>query len=966
MHRIASLLVLVLLVGCGEDTPPVDFDMAQQQTYSAVGLYTYPNPLSEIPDGAFSRADNAVIRREGIIETRRGFRSMTASLGAAGNRFTELADFTGTLVGHTSAGQVATYNGTAWSALSGTYTPPTGRKMRFLQTGKSLYFTTDEGVKRLDEVGGSVYDAGIPQATGGTVALSSNGAHATGTVTLTGGAGNVTVTVGGTAVGPVAFVTSDAQTALATITALNNNATVAALVTASSGGSGIILLTAVQGGTVGNTITLTASRTAGAATASGPTLTGGLDGSGWFTADAQTAYRFVWGFRNVNDRIILGAPSGRLPLTNPSTETADTVVLTVQVPSWVTAEHFLQVYRSDTSAADDIPASDDMGLVYEAYPTASELTARVMSITDITPDELKGAPLYSSPNLGIPGSEKFQPPVCTDLTEYKERMWCAKTEQRQRIALTLLSVDSTSGGLGTGYSLSFTLDGEPIPTEQYIASTTETYVGRLFKRYTDGTASQNVAATAQSLVRVINATSQYMTAYYISGEYDSPGQILVEAKDLGAGTITVEAGGGSKMWIPAMRATFAATAPGAVTRAAGVLTVQLVTPHGLAAGDSINLTSISSPADQMFFTTGVKVIASTPTTSSFTVVEAGANYASIGAFLWQTLDAVVPSDSTAAANGVAFSEYGEPDAVPLGHYLTVGSPNFDVLRIIPLGDTLFIFKQDGVFVLTGDTPETFSTRAYPTAARLVAPDSVVVVGNSIYALTDQGVIAFSEAGPTLISRPIEGTLNAFYAGNAALKTATAATAFGVAYETEREYHLFLPASPSSVYATQAYVYNYATRAWTRWSKNAYTGYVLPSDGREYLGRADSNVLLQERKARTVADYEDEDGEAISMALDWQVRLADNPSGYKHWKRATVMLEPPGPANVTMSFGTEVSSSRGSGVMSTATQPYISSYIPVDQSRSQSLTVGVEGGEAQKLLAIRGLSVDVNIPSSKLR
>jgi hypothetical protein len=114
----------------------------------------------------------------------------------------------------------------------------------------------------------------------GSVALSGvGGTAASGTVTLGGGAGNVTIVVGGTSVGPVAFNVTDAQTATDCITALNANVTVAALVTATSGGSGVVLITADAKGTAGNAVTLTASRTLGTATASGATLTSGVQGS---------------------------------------------------------------------------------------------------------------------------------------------------------------------------------------------------------------------------------------------------------------------------------------------------------------------------------------------------------------------------------------------------------------------------------------------------------------------------------------------------------------------------------------------------------------------------------------------------------------------------------------------------------------------------------------------------------------
>lgn len=113
----------------------------------------------------------------------------------------------------------------------------------------------------------------------GTVTLSGvGGTAASGTVTLGGGAGNVTIVTDGTSVGPVAFNTSDTQTAADCVTALNGDSTFAAKATASSVGT-VITITWDTKGTVGNSKTLTASRSAGTATASGATLAGGSQGS---------------------------------------------------------------------------------------------------------------------------------------------------------------------------------------------------------------------------------------------------------------------------------------------------------------------------------------------------------------------------------------------------------------------------------------------------------------------------------------------------------------------------------------------------------------------------------------------------------------------------------------------------------------------------------------------------------------
>lgn len=118
----------------------------------------------------------------------------------------------------------------------------------------------------------------------GSVALSNvGGAFGSGTVTLAGGAGDTTVTIDGTPVGPVPFNLDDTVSAEDVADAINADVTLAPIVTAAAS-LGVITITADAKGVAGN-YTLTASRTAGSATASGATLTGGMDGSVGVTVD---------------------------------------------------------------------------------------------------------------------------------------------------------------------------------------------------------------------------------------------------------------------------------------------------------------------------------------------------------------------------------------------------------------------------------------------------------------------------------------------------------------------------------------------------------------------------------------------------------------------------------------------------------------------------------------------------------
>lgn len=98
---------------------------------------------------------------------------------------------------------------------------------------------------------------------------------ATGTVTLSGGSGTITATINGVAIA-ITWATSDTNSASLLAAAINasTNALVQNIVTASSA-AGVVTISAVVPGVVGNCVTLAASGTG--ATASGARLTGGTE-----------------------------------------------------------------------------------------------------------------------------------------------------------------------------------------------------------------------------------------------------------------------------------------------------------------------------------------------------------------------------------------------------------------------------------------------------------------------------------------------------------------------------------------------------------------------------------------------------------------------------------------------------------------------------------------------------------------
>lgn len=216
--------------------------------------------------------------------------------------------------------------------------------------------------------------------------------------------------------------------------------------------------------------------------------------------------------------------------------------------------------------------------------------------------------------------------------------------------------------------------------------------------------------------------------------------------------------------------------------------------------------------------------------------------------------ATTTSDNNEGPNRIYYSKTLQPEAVPITNYIDVGSKDRPILRILPLRDNLFVLKEDGIYIITGDVAPNFTVRLIDNSAILTAPDSAVVLNNLIYCLTTQGVVTISETGVSIVSRDIEDMIKQVttFAYNFRY------TSFGVAYESDRAYLLWLPTLKSDEIATQCYRYNTITNTWTRWILTNTCGLVNINDDRLYLGKGDRDFIAQERKDGGREDYADRD------------------------------------------------------------------------------------------------------------
>lgn len=485
----------------------------------------------------------------------------------------------------------------------------------------------------------------------------------------------------------------------------------------------------------------------------------------WMTNNTQVAYRIVWGIRDANNNLILGAPSQRIIVINSSGGARDVSVV-FTMPSGITTSHFFQIYRSVMSSGVAVDPNDELGLVYEANPTAGEITALSVTVSDITPESLRGAALYTSPSQQGIGQANEQPPMAQDVAAFKGYTLYCNTTSKHRYTLTIVS----AGAPGLQLADTITIGGIV-----YTAGNAELPAVGQFLLSLAGTPAENIETTALSLVRVINtyASNTGVYAYYLSGYNDLPGKMLIEERSIGGASFAVISSRGNA-WSPQLPSSG---------------------------------TTQSSSNDQM-------------------------------------------------KNGIAISKNLQPEAVPLLNSLPAGSADQEIQRVIALRDSVFFFKNDGIYRLTGSTISDFSVTLFDNTAHITAPESAVAFNNQVLCMSDQSIIAVSDTGVAVISRPIELSLLEL----AVLSNFNDNT-FGIAYESSRKFILFTVTESTDTFATQAFVYNSFTNAWTGpWEMSRSCGIVKASDDKLYLGSWDQDTpnAYQERKDFTVNDYADEE------------------------------------------------------------------------------------------------------------
>lgn len=209
------------------------------------------------------------------------------------------------------------------------------------------------------------------------------------------------------------------------------------------------------------------------------------------------------------------------------------------------------------------------------------------------------------------------------------------------------------------------------------------------------------------------------------------------------------------------------------------------------------------------------------------------------------------SSNSIQKNALYYSKVQQSEHVPLVNYLLVGPSSKNILRIAPLRESLIIIKEEGVYRLTGETPQSFTVTPLDLTVFCKAPESVAVLSNQVLMLSNQGVVSITETGVQVVSHEIEPNLKPLLT-IASIADYTSATS----YESDRHYFLSTLTTTSDTEANQTLVYNVFTKTWCRWTFAIRAGVVDPSTDKLYFCKADDPTVYVERKSFSNDDYAD--------------------------------------------------------------------------------------------------------------
>ena len=498
------------------------------------GLYTYPNPLSSTPEGALQKAANIVIASKNVAEPRRGFNALEGTLSSESYRGHKFSSYQSQILLNYATDKLAYYNTTSdlWVDYSGTYEAPDTllAKMKFTRANSNIYFTTTNGVKKLDSYTNNVSSAGMVRAIDAELSLS----------------------------GSSGFLADDTQVAYRVVWGIKD------------ANKNLILGTPSGRAQIANSVGGSATRDVSVTC---------------YIPSGVTTSHFFQVYRSHPSATADTEPNDELGLVYEANPTsgeliAGSVTFVDSTPeSLIGADLYTNASQQGISQSNEEPPyCKDLALFKGSMFYVNIVRFQELVITLLAADgdnaiqsgdiiTIAGTDYTATTDIAIdfvdgdvtPGTDTINEVGHNFFTGLKLQLTTTGTLPAGLALLTdyyVIKVDNDNFKLATSYADA--LNNIPVDITAAAGGGTHTAtpipedtVTRTFQIYTAGTPSQDIADTARSLCRVVNQqSSATVYAYYISGYNELPGKILIRSRTFGSSEFSVTASDNGTAWNP--------------------------------------------------------------------------------------------------------------------------------------------------------------------------------------------------------------------------------------------------------------------------------------------------------------------------------------------------------------------------------------------------------------------------------
>lgn len=297
------------------------------------------------------------------------------------------------------------------------------------------------------------------------------------------------------------------------------------------------------------------------------------------------------------------------------------------------------------------------------------------------------------------------------------------------------------------------------------------------------------------------------------------------------------------------------------------------------------------------------------------------------------------SEAEDGTNIIYYSKPAEPEHVPPANKLRVGSANTYVQRMVQMRNVLYVFKTDGLWRIAS-TGQGFVVEEFDETVQLLAPNSVAVVNNKLYAWCHSGILEITESGVFPISHLIDDSLK-LHAADAGLASMSL-RAFALGHEFNNSYIIFMPTEAYNLGAQRgkvdtAYVFNARHRAWSKWTGMAYHCGTIDEVNRKILLAEDkwSVGIWLDKESN---DYLNPDDTGFQVRFGWATSFGGDPAAGKRFTEAILMCEASTQYSLIAAFSSDLLSSGLEGTSGNLSRSHFRYVVPRDYARSGRLNI----------------------------